>query len=972
MDPIEHTGPVIDSGAEIQQTRSISNANTTTHSWLVDTCDGTGSGASPRPTSGIAWPRQGISLDIGEASGGPSGPIALNDLTDVDTQTAAATDGQALVWDTQTQIWKPGTVSGGTFRIQDAEDFELNDDNPQTFFQYTLQLSTITATGQAYPFNTGGQSHFNFSIADANGLDIRDEIASGATLWIVINDAAPLVFVSDFRANGGSGNAAFMQYRAEAPEFDLSGYVGGELVKIYSEVPTVAPKQPLADGDILRWNGQAGAFKPAVLNLDELDDVQAITSYKDGDTEKPFKTLIIDHLNWIQFKSFHVPEGEQWGMYANEAYGPVFGRYEEGTANRTRADKARRTYYDTNGIIHNLGNKPLWLNGALGTYTDNTPELRWTSGNPGDTDATNDGNFIGLKLPADITTDTTYTFPLVDGTTGDVLRTDGAGALSWVRQEALLNTGGVPITYTPGLVFNFEGDGNDTPTPAGNAPPSFSADAAVGTQSLLINTTQADAQYLQGTWPASPFGNANHIGTQAFTFQTYFRNLNPELPGTLTRYHRMFSAASNDGTLNQVGGFQVRTGAAATSSAEPGAQGAMELFAHEQIIRGSTPITDDAWHHLCIQHDGLGNYVIFLDGAPDGTAKRAVPYDFLDLDGFIIGGRNDQGADTFWMGHLDAMELVVGLAKYPATGFTPPTEPAGQDVTVGSGTGQLTVISDLNDVDTETTPPTDGQALVWSDADQEWQPGTVSGGSGSATVYSFLTGLGEGASLDGISNSWSYTAGTLRLSSQAPSGNLRAAVEAINPAGDIDFWISSDNGGTWQFVAGGANNGLGLDNPDWVFTNYPNWIGATIDPASHAGGYLIALSNPNPGSGRATGTATAATLANAAAANLEITALGSAGMFLKVTTSHAAWVRFYADATTRAADTRTDSSVPPTRGSGVLLEVISTGAESFMVTPAVHYFQATPTSGTMHVKVTNQSGAEADIQVDVEALVLES
>ena len=65
------------------------------------------------------------------------------------------------------------------------------------------------------------------------------------------------------------------------------------------------------------------------------------------------------------------------------------------------------------------------------------------------------------------------------------------------------------------------------------------------------------------------------------------------------------------------------------------------------------------------------------------------------------------------------------------------------------------------------------------------------------------------------------------------------------------------------------------------------------------------------------------------------------------------------------------SSVAPTRGDGVLLEIITTGAESYMVTPSVHYFQATPADGTMHVKVTNRSGAEADIQLDVEALVLE-
>ena len=39
-------------------------------------------------------------------------------------------------------------------------------------------------------------------------------------------------------------------------------------------------------------------------------------------------------------------------------------------------------------------------------------------------------------------------------------------------------------------------------------------------------------------------------------------------------------------------------------------------------------------------------------------------------------------------------------------------------------------INDLTDVDTSTTAPTDGQALVWDNANSTWEPGTVSGGGG--------------------------------------------------------------------------------------------------------------------------------------------------------------------------------------------------------------------------------------------------
>ena len=90
--------------------------------------------------------------------------------------------------------------------------------------------------------------------------------------------------------------------------------------------------------------------------------------------------------------------------------------------------------YDA-GILHNCGDQPLWIVGKLGEYTTETPEVRWTSGNPGDDSGSNDGHYIGLKLPAGIAEDTTYTFPLADGEAQQVLGTDGAGQLVW--QESI-------------------------------------------------------------------------------------------------------------------------------------------------------------------------------------------------------------------------------------------------------------------------------------------------------------------------------------------------------------------------------------------------------------------------------------------------------------------------------------------------------------------------------------------------------
>lgn len=50
-------------------------------------------------------------------------------------------------------------------------------------------------------------------------------------------------------------------------------------------------------------------------------------------------------------------------------------------------------------------------------------------------------NFIGLRGPASIPTNTTFTLPSGDGQSGQILSTNGAGQLSWVSQSATGGTG---------------------------------------------------------------------------------------------------------------------------------------------------------------------------------------------------------------------------------------------------------------------------------------------------------------------------------------------------------------------------------------------------------------------------------------------------------------------------------------------------------------------------------------------------
>jgi hypothetical protein len=169
-----------------------------------------------------------------------------------------------------------------------------------------------------------------------------------------------------------------------------------------------------------------------------------------------------------------------------------------------------------------------------------------------------------------------------------------------------------------------------------------------------------------------------------------------------------------------------------------------------------------------------------------------------------------------------------------------------------------TSIDALSDVDTTTSAPADGQALVWSSAGGKWLPGTVSGGGG----------------------------GTLASRSA---------------------------------VAG-----------------------------------------------------TTASLANAATGNLTIT--GYKGyMLYKIQTSAAAWVRIYTDIASRTADSSRVEGADPTPGAGVVAEVITTGAQTILISPGALGFSNESSPDTnIQLAVTNKSGGTTTITVTLTAVQLEA
>lgn len=127
-------------------------------------------------------------------------------------------------------------------------------------------------------------------------------------------------------------------------------------------------------------------------------------------------------------------------------------------------------------------------------------------------------------------------------------------------------------------------------------------------------------------------------------------------------------------------------------------------------------------------------------------------------------------------------------------------------------------------------------------------------------------------------------------------------------------------------------------------------------------------------SGRANLSITTSSMADGANVTANIAGFKSYALF-KITTSAAAWVTVYTDNASRTSDTisgRTETQ-DPLPGSGVIAEVITTGANAIVMAPATIGFnnEATPTTN-IPIRVKNKSGTSAAITVTLTLLQMES
>jgi len=194
-------------------------------------------------------------------------------------------------------------------------------------------------------------------------------------------------------------------------------------------------------------------------------------------------------------------------------------------------------------------------------------------------------------------------------------------------------------------------------------------------------------------------------------------------------------------------------------------------------------------------------------------------------------------------------------------------------------------------------------------------------------------------------------------------------VLATNGSGTL-AWTTISGGGGGTDISTASINDLAdvtVSSPSvgqvlkW---NGSAWVNDTDATGGGGGGGTLST--------RTTRSVTTSSIANLASANATITGFSGYAL-LSIQTSAAAWVTVYTSSAARTADASRAITDDPVPGSGVIAEVITTGAQTQTFTPGVFGYndESSPTTD-IQIKVVNRSGSTAAITVTVKLLQLEA
>lgn len=245
--------------------------------------------------------------------------------------------------------------------------------------------------------------------------------------------------------------------------------------------------------------------------------------------------------------------------------------------------------------------------------------------------------------------------------------------------------------------------------------------------------------------------------------------------------------------------------------------------------------------------------------------------------------------------------------------------------------------------------------------------GNVSGNAGTVTNGVYTTG--------------DQTIAGVKTFSNTIVGNIQGNTQGTHTGGVIGNVLGNIDGDVTGSVYSEDSSGVLVDGLHGVLNTHKlDQVGATDgqalvwnagndrwQPGAAAGGGGTGLGS------RTTKSASTSSIADGVISNTNILGAFSAYMVLKLQVDGASWVRVYTDAASRTADASRIETDDPAPGAGVVVETITTGADTILISPAVLGFNdESPVTDVIPIAVKNKSGITRTFTVTLTLIQLEA
>jgi len=179
-----------------------------------------------------------------------------------------------------------------------------------------------------------------------------------------------------------------------------------------------------------------------------------------------------------------------------------------------------------------------------------------------------------------------------------------------------------------------------------------------------------------------------------------------------------------------------------------------------------------------------------------------------------------------------------------------------------------------------------------------------------------------------------------------------------------DTWFDTSSGALYIYYDDGSSQ-------QWVGVGGKVGAQGPQGPQGPAG--ADGAAGPMGSLSRETFQVTTASIADGASAAVSFNLSSTGYLLYKIETDAAAWVRLYTDVTSRTNDNSRTIDEDAIGVEGLLLEVVTTGAQTVNLAPGVVAFNnENPATDDIPITVINNSGASTAITVTITAVQIES